>query len=139
MYNGYESVYARRKFYVADPAAVYGLRMTMYYDDGFVVYLNGQEVARMNVAGTPPAYNTAASPDHECTGAETFDLDKSKLVPGVNVIAIQGHNGGTASSDFIVAPVLEVLQPPNQPPAAPANPSPAADATNVGLSPDLCV
>ena len=100
---GYMRLYLRKKFYVADPAAIYGLQLTMYYDDGFVVYLNGQEVARSSLTGTPPPYSTAAS-SHECSAGETFTIDKSKLVTGVNVIAIQGHNQAIGSSDFVIAP-----------------------------------
>ncbi len=145
MLNSYPSVYMRRQFYVADPGAIYGLDLTVYYDDAFVAYLNGQEVARSvtpsspNITGNPPAYDTVPSPDHECTGPETFTIDKTKLVSGVNVIAIQGHNGGTASSDFIVAPKLEATSPPNQAPSQPSSPSPSNNATAVSLTPDLCV
>ena len=60
MQNGYLSVYARKAFTVVDPGAVTGLRFSIDYDDGFVAYLNGVEIARNNVTGNPPAYNTVA-------------------------------------------------------------------------------
>ncbi len=140
----YVSLYLRKLFFVADPAAIYGLNLTMYYDDAFVVYLNGQEVARsitasnINITGSPPAYGATASPDHECSGAETFVLDPTKLVTGLNVIAIQAHNSAQTSSDFVVAPQLEAVAPPNPAPDMPTNPSPASEATAVTPSPELC-
>ena len=148
MNGAYASVYMRKEFFVGDPASIYGLQLTMYFDDAFVAYLNGQEVARSsvsgtpNIAGTPPQCTARATVGSECvsTSPGTYDIDKSKLVSGINVLAIQGHNGTTlTSTDFIIAPKLEIVQAPNQAPNQPTNPSPADGATNVLLNPDLCV
>ena len=35
------------------------------YDDAFVAYINGTEVARENINGSPPAYNSEAIQLHE--------------------------------------------------------------------------
>ncbi len=148
MNGAYASIYMRRKFYVADPAAIDSLQLTMYFDDAFVAYLNGQEVARSsvsgspNIAGTPPLCGTLANPGSECASASpsTYTIDKSNLVTGVNVLAIQGHNGTTlTSSDFIIAPQLVATAPPNPLPNPPANPDPADGAIGVATSPQLCV
>jgi hypothetical protein len=37
----------------------------MDYDDAFVAYINGIEVARANINGSPPAYNSTAISDTE--------------------------------------------------------------------------
>jgi len=42
------SVYTRFQFTVADPAVFNSLTLRMKYDDGFVAYLNGTEIARRN-------------------------------------------------------------------------------------------
>lgn len=111
MINTYASVYLRKAFTVASPQQVTSLTLTMDYDDGFVAYLNGVEVARQHVTGSPPAYNTLASPpggNHECGTAEVFDISAfiPALVSGTNVLAIQGHNATLASSDFVLIPTL---------------------------------
>ena len=46
------SAYVRIPFEVVDPADVELLTLRMQYDDGFVAYLNGQEVARGNAPET---------------------------------------------------------------------------------------
>ena len=38
--------YSRMAFNVADPTVFDRLNLKMQYDDGFVVYLNGTEIAR---------------------------------------------------------------------------------------------
>ena len=115
MSGGYMSVYMRRQFRVDVPASVGTLTLTVDYDDAFVAYLNGTEVARRNVVGTPPAYNQVATADHECSQCngtcnpgENIDISafKSALVPGTNVLAIQAHNLTLASSDFTMTPSM---------------------------------
>ncbi len=111
MQNGYGSVYFRKRFNVPNPANVSSLTLTMDYDDGFVAFINGVEVARQHVVGTPPLFNTFATPpgdNHECGTPENFNLNAfiPNLVPGTNIIAIQGHNVSLASTDFVIIPTL---------------------------------
>jgi len=105
MQGSYVSVYIRKTFELADPNyAVFELRIR--YDDGFVAYINGVEVARsasMSGAGTRPTFN-ALSGDHEASAIETFIIDSPPLRAGKNVIAIQGHNSSLTSSDFSLDP-----------------------------------
>jgi hypothetical protein len=89
-----------------------GLNLRMRYDDGYVAYLNGAEIARKSMAGTPgtkPAFD-APGTDHE-TNATFEDVvlcgSALNLVSGDNVLAIQGHNVNLTSSDFTLFPVLE--------------------------------
>ena len=114
MENGYLSVYIRKEFVVTDPGAITSLLLSMDYDDGFVAYLNGSEIARENVTGTPPAYDTVADANHEASGGgsgaspvETYSVLPSLLVAGTNVVAVQGHNRTVDSSDFSLIPTLE--------------------------------
>src|SRR5688500_2976074 len=77
-----------------------GLLLKMKYDDGFVAYLNGVEVARRNApgaSGTPPAWNAAATADRNKSQAIRFEeIDVSTranlLRAGTNVLAIHGLN-----------------------------------------------
>ncbi len=116
MQFSYSSVYIRKAFTVADPDAVGTMVLTVDYDDGFVAYINGAEVARANIAGTPPAFDATASTSHEASGgdtqphpAQTFDISNfiGLLVPGTNVLALQGHNEAISSSDFSLIPTLQ--------------------------------
>ena len=57
-------VYVRIPFEVAKADAVRSLRLRMKYDDGFVAYLNGEEVARVNAPDTV-AWNSVATDGHK--------------------------------------------------------------------------
>ena len=105
---GYLTVYLRKTFTVTNPTAVDNLIFRVDYDDGFVAYLNGVEVARDNVTGTPPAFNQTAVDGHEAGTPVEFDLtaNKSLLRSGANVLAIQLHNVDLTSSDATMIPEL---------------------------------
>ena len=64
MQNTYATVYVRREFNVTDASAITGLELSVSYDDGFVAFLNGTEVARANVPAGQNHLTTASSP-HE--------------------------------------------------------------------------
>ncbi len=113
MRNQYVSVYLRRAFTIADPASMENLLLSVDYDDGFVAYLNGTEVARsqtMQNTGTPPAYNRPANGGREAGSFQNFSLRNYlsllKPAPEVNVLAIQVHNLTLDSSDVSIIPKL---------------------------------
>ena len=117
MRNKYLSVYARRQFSITDPSQVTRLIFTMDYDDGYIAYLNGVQVAARS-APASPKYNQPATASHEaCCGTtaptgpcppEQIDLSDHirDLVAGVNILAVQVHNQSLSSSDFIFIPEL---------------------------------
>jgi hypothetical protein len=47
--------------------------LSIDYDDGFIAYLNGKEIARNGLIGYPPPFDDFAAIDHEanCTRAGT--------------------------------------------------------------------
>lgn len=104
--NGTISVYYRRVFTVADPDQLLEAVLSMDYDDGFVAYLNGQEIARSNNLSGPVDHTSLAVPDREATGLppEAFPINAlalaNLLVAGDNVLAIEVHNTATSSSDL---------------------------------------
>ena len=82
----------------------------MKYDDGFVAYLNGQEIGRAN-APTRIAWNsqaTRSAGEAEARNFTDFDITPfaSLLVPGTNILAIQGLNSSELSSEFLLIPEL---------------------------------
>ena len=109
MYNRNASCYIRIPFavIVAEAVGVSTLALKVRYDDAFVAYLNGQEVQRALFTGTP-AWNSSATSSHDDAAAvqfETFDLSAhlSRLRQGTNILALQGINAGTTSSDFLIS------------------------------------
>lgn len=104
------SLYMRQPFTVDDTGAIESAKLDMDYDDGFVAYLNGVEIARSpNITGTPPAYDQTTTYDHEAPmyqglPPEEFDLSSetvnSLLVPGTNYLCLQIHNVSIGSSDM---------------------------------------
>lgn len=112
MRGNYLSVHLRRQFVVDDPLEVENLILEVGYDDGFVAYLNGVEVARsvnMEGLGNPPAYDQNTDGGHEVSeGPEYFNLRgfTNLLRPGENVLAVQVHNTNLNSSDLSLLPRL---------------------------------
>ena len=81
--------------------------LRMRYDDGFIAYINGMEVARRNFAGEP-AWNSFASnerPDAAAVAFEEIDLSDSAntIGYGANVLAIQGLNASAGNNDFLIS------------------------------------
>lgn len=105
------SLYIRIPFTIPDASLVSRLELSIKYDDGFVAYLNGTEVARRN-APTPLAFNSAATtdrPDLDALTPEVIDLTAniSLLVTGAgNVLAIHGLNSAANDPRFLICPEL---------------------------------
>ena len=60
MSNVNASAYLRLPFVITNLSAIKNLRLHLYYDDGFVAYINGQEVARRN-APANPTWNSSST------------------------------------------------------------------------------
>ena len=102
MEESYVSVYLRHTFEIENLAGINSMAFNMDYDDSFVAYINGVEVARRNLEGSPPPFNELAGTNHESTGAfESIPLlDIDSLEEGENILAIQVHNTTWSSSDL---------------------------------------
>lgn len=59
MHNQNASVFTRVPFDVENPSRLTELQLGMKYNDGFVAYINGQEVARRNAPVAPQWDSTA--------------------------------------------------------------------------------
>ncbi|MBN2181939.1 MAG: lamin tail domain-containing protein [Sedimentisphaerales bacterium] len=112
MYHNLTTFYVRIPFIVdINPDYFKAMSLRIRYDDGFVAYLNGTEIARRNFTGDP-AWNSHADGDHEANGAN-FDteVDISEFIgllrTGDNILAIHGLNDDTNSSDLIISAELE--------------------------------
>jgi hypothetical protein len=96
------SLYIRYTFHVPSEGGF--LRLRMLYDDGFLMYLNGQKIFRKN---TSPRvrWNSRASVarvDGEERLPEYLSLSRvDGIVSGENVIAIHGLNTRNTDRDFL--------------------------------------
>jgi len=111
MYGRNLSCYIRIPFILSsDPGTLNFMALKMRYDDGFVVWLNGVEIQRALFAGAP-TWNSAASGNHDDAAAvifEEFDVSAQAglLKTGLNLLAIQGMNSSSTSSDLLFSTEL---------------------------------
>lgn len=114
MQNTNTTVYMRSAFSVDDPANVMSLSFRMRYDDGFVAFINGVEIARAH-APSSLTYNSRTSgnsrPDDQAVIFDTFDATPfiSALRSGANILAIHGLNQTLDSSDMLMQPELTAV------------------------------
>ncbi len=107
MRGKYARLYARTTFEGSAVSDAASLKLMLNFDDAFIAYLNGTEIARMHV-GEGNGADAKLSGSHEAEGYESYpvaNLD-SLLRSGTNVLAIEGHNDGPGSSDFSLDPYL---------------------------------
>jgi hypothetical protein len=97
--------YFRRRFTVADPAAVASLAFRVRRDDAVVVWLNDDPTPTVvsSSATFPPPYTYAslAPNSSDSTSYHSFILPASKLVAGENLLAVELHQTSVTSSDAI--------------------------------------
>ena len=109
------SVFVRKRFTINNLESISQLFLDLDYDDGFVVYINGHEVARENLGevGKITPYDEV-TPNYVnpllANGSPLLHYDLSAnlkyLVEGENVLAIQIHNISETSSDLLLYPFL---------------------------------
>jgi hypothetical protein len=114
MQGNYISVYARLRFTLnADQInGLSDLEAEVYYDDAFVLYLNGVRVADSgDISGNPPLFDQGGG---QASDGQVANVNLSNqinlLVSGTNVLAIQIHNATlSSSSDCLGTPVLSAV------------------------------
>ncbi len=83
-------------------------RLKVSYDDGFIAYLNGREVLRVNAESGFLDTIRGVNP-HEANGKfEVFllTIPPGVLRPGLNALTLEGYNDDLDSSDFTLNPSL---------------------------------
>ena len=100
--NKYPAYYFRRAFTASDPAAITELVVDLLRDDGAIVYLNGKELFRDNMPAGVVEYADLAST--AVGGADesrffSFATPPTGLVAGTNLLAVEVHQSGGASTD----------------------------------------
>jgi hypothetical protein len=108
MRGAYLSVFLVREVEVRDAAGARGASLRIHYDDGFAAYLNGVEIARVNLAAgaAHDAPATAAIEPEEIVIDLATRLDL--FLEGRNLLAIEAHNAALDSSDLTISAELRV-------------------------------
>ncbi|MBN2636957.1 MAG: CotH kinase family protein [Prolixibacteraceae bacterium] len=95
--------YFRKTFQVENIAAIKSVNIQLKCDDGAVVYLNGNEVVRENLPAGEITPSTTAL-DGVSGSAEVnftlYSIDKTNLVEGENLVAVEVHQVNSTSSDL---------------------------------------
>jgi len=109
------SLFIRKSLHIDDLDNIARVLFHVDYDDGFVAYINGKEIARANIGviGIPPAYNQVASSAREAEiiwggKPEMYNIDSIRTLfkEGENVLGVQVHNVSANSSDLSLIPFL---------------------------------
>jgi hypothetical protein len=109
------SVYTRARFSIPDRSRVTGLFLGADFDDGYVAYINGVEVARSSMPAGDPAWNTDAILHESSNGTvpnygPPIDISAAALPvlhDGINVLAIGVWNTtAPTSTDLVLVPRL---------------------------------
>jgi len=130
MKGNYRYLCIRRSFEITGKEDLNKAGLAIAYDDGFICYLNGTEVARKNVKsgslGDARGVETHEA-DHKY---RFFPLSASKGLfrPGSNMLALEVHNDDLGSSDLTLDPFL-VLSDEAVPAPGPA-PAPEKDISD---------
>ena len=105
------SAYLRMPFDPGDLDGLSSLSLRMRYDDGFVAYLNGIEIASRNAPANVDWHSAASAEraEEEASLVEVIDVTAfaNLLVPNsTNVLAIHGLNVSAPDGDFLLSPEL---------------------------------
>lgn len=125
------TAYTRLPFTFAGAPDFDALRLRVKYEDGFVAYLNGVEIARRN-APAAPQWNSPATADRTRSAALAWEpleitAGAALLTPGANVLAIQALNEDVSGNELLILPELaKARTSPSRflPPATPGAPNP---------------
>jgi hypothetical protein len=110
MLNENSTCCIRIPFTVSDPEKLVNMTLRIRADDGFVAYLNGEEIARDNLEGTPQWNSTSKTeiPDETAIQLRDFDVSAHKrlLKQGANILGILGVNRSASNTDFLISAEL---------------------------------
>ncbi len=105
-------VLLRRHFNLQKASDAKKLWLSISYDDGFILYLNGREAVRKHIK-RGRGKDVVGVSNHEAQNHfELIDLSvfASYLHEGKNLISVEGHNKSVNSSDFTLHPTLLLKQ-----------------------------
>ena len=98
MQGNYSTVFFRKTFSVTGLSQVASVDLDVRSDDGFVAWVNGQQIASKNPPATITFDALASGNAAEPAQFETFNFPVTALLPGENILAIQLFNVSLAGS-----------------------------------------
>ncbi|MEZ5303791.1 MAG: LamG domain-containing protein [Verrucomicrobiales bacterium] len=108
-----------------DPSLITRMTIKMHYDDGFIMYLNGNEIARENAPTAPPGPFSASlgpRPDGQALAASVYEITDPAVFASLttafnsNVLAVHGLNENPNADRFVILPeiCIEFRDPPGE-------------------------
>jgi hypothetical protein len=97
--NKYITTYFRKTINIANPSTYTNFTLSVQYDDGAIVYVNGTEVARARMTNPISYTKLADSPSIE-DQTSNFTIPTSAFSAGANTIAVEIHQQAANSSDI---------------------------------------
>jgi CotH kinase protein/Lamin Tail Domain/Secretion system C-terminal sorting domain/Chitobiase/beta-hexosaminidase C-terminal domain len=112
--NPTTSVFTQIQFNIADTSKIAKVILDIDYDDGFVAFLNGIEIARFGLTDPHPLFSNLSTTHeanlYQSNPIESFALSNllqsQALKNGLNTLSIQVHNASATSSDLSLRPFL---------------------------------
>jgi hypothetical protein len=92
--------YFRNTFEITDTSRYKDLELRLMVDDGAVVYLNGYEVARVNMPGGEITHDVPANVIVGTLDISHHEISSSLLLNGTNTLAVEVHQCNRTSSDM---------------------------------------
>jgi hypothetical protein len=96
----YMTTYFRQFFEVPDVARYRSLSLSLLADDGAVAYLNGQEIARLNMLSRLSYRMPAAGATAKENSFTKFPVSVAYLKSGVNTLAVEVHQASRSDPDM---------------------------------------
>lgn len=99
------TTYFRKQFTVSNLSEITAAEIGLVRDDGAVVYLNGNEIQRINLPASPTVITYTTEADDAISSANEpvpviFSFSPSDLVEGTNTLAVEMHQAAPTSSDL---------------------------------------
>ncbi|MDZ7263201.1 MAG: glycosyl hydrolase, partial [candidate division KSB1 bacterium] len=97
------TAYLRYEFNLENASSISYFSLILKYDNGVALYLNGQEVGRVNLPFGELTYETWATDASSGFKAVTLTTDQIKLLKnGTNVLAVEIHQAEADPSDLLI-------------------------------------
>ena len=97
----YITTYFRKTISIASTATFSSFTANVKRDDGIIVYINGVERYRNNIAAGTVTYTTlATNASDDGATQQTFTIATGSFVNGNNTIAVEIHQSAANSSDI---------------------------------------
>lgn len=96
----FPTTYFRKTIEIPEPSVFEDFELEITYDDAYVVYANGVEMARHRSLPSNPAFDLYANDVVGNNAVASLSIPPSAFVAGTNVIAVEIHQANSGSSDI---------------------------------------